>query len=57
MPIFKYGDVVRISDDIVRVHSLQPGHGEWNDDIALVREFSIFRFYRWMLVYVPPSFL
>ena len=37
MPVFRYGDVVRISDDIVKVHNLQPGHGEWNDDIALVR--------------------
>ena len=36
-PVFGYGDVVRISDDIVKVHNLQPGHGEWNDDMALVR--------------------
>ena len=35
--MFGYGDIVRISDDMVRVHSLQPGHGEWNDDMALVR--------------------
>jgi hypothetical protein len=36
IPVFGYGDVVCISDDMVRVHSLQPGHGEWNDDMALV---------------------
>lgn len=36
-PVFGYGDIVRISDDMVRVHSLQAGHGEWNDDMALVR--------------------
>lgn len=35
--MFEHGDVVRILDDMVRVHSLQSGHGEWNDDIALVR--------------------
>lgn len=35
--MFHYGDTVRISDDMARVHSLQPGHGEWNDDMALVR--------------------
>ena len=35
--MFGYGDIVRVSDDMVKVHSLQPGHGEWNDDMALVR--------------------
>lgn len=36
IPVFGYGEVVRILDDIAKVHSLQAGHGEWNDDMALV---------------------
>lgn len=40
-PVFSYGDVVRISDNMLKVHSLQAGHGEWNDDMALVRIITI----------------
>ena len=36
VPIFYYGDVVRVIDDMALVCSLQEGHGGWNDDIALV---------------------
>lgn len=36
VPVFHYGDVVRVLDDMVQVHSLQTGHGDWNDDMALV---------------------
>lgn len=41
IPVFEHGEVVRILDDIVKVHSLQPGHGEWNDDMALVSMWCI----------------
>ena len=41
MPIIGLlGDVVRVLDDMVQVHSLQTGHGEWNDDMALVNKFN-----------------
>ena len=33
---FNNGDVVKVIDDMVLVHSLQSGHGGWNDDMALV---------------------
>lgn len=33
---FKTGDVVRILDDIAKVHTLQENHGGWVDDMALV---------------------
>lgn len=36
VPQFEFGDTVRVVDDIVTVHNLQTGHGEWNDDIVLV---------------------
>lgn len=36
VPVFHYGDVVRVLDNMVQVHSLQTGHGDWNDDMALV---------------------
>ncbi len=32
----KEGDVVRLLDDMPQVYQLQNGHGEWNDDMALV---------------------
>lgn len=35
--MFYYGDVVRVLEDMVEVHRLQAGHGEWNDDMALVK--------------------
>ena len=35
--MFHYGDVVRVLEDMVEVHRLQTGHGEWNDDMALVK--------------------
>ena len=41
VPVFHYGDVVRILDDMVQVHSLQTGHGDWNDDMALVNTLRI----------------
>ena len=34
--MFHNGEVVRVIDDMVKVHSQQSGHGEWNDDMALV---------------------
>ena len=40
VPVFHYGDVVRVLDDMVQVHSLQTGHGDWNDDMALVNKFN-----------------
>ena len=33
---FSVGDVVRVLDDIAKVHNLQENHGGWVDDIALV---------------------
>ena len=33
---FCMGDVVRILDDIAKVHDLQDDHGGWVDDMALV---------------------
>ena len=36
------GDVVRIINDIARVHDLQDGHGGWVDDIALVSRWHVF---------------
>ena len=30
------GDVVRVVDDIAKVHTLQENHGGWVDDMALV---------------------
>ena len=36
--MYHYGDIVRVIDDISEVYMLQAGHGEWNDDIALVRD-------------------
>lgn len=37
VPIFKFGDVVRVIEDMSLVFSLQEGHGQWNDDMVLVR--------------------
>ena len=39
VPVFGYRDTVRVIDDMAQVHSLQDGHGGWNDDMALVRTF------------------
>ena len=33
---FSVGDVVRVIDDIAKVHTLLENHGGWVDDIALV---------------------
>ena len=33
---FNTGDVVRVIDDIAKVHDLQENHGGWVDDMALV---------------------
>ena len=37
MDHFQQGDVVRVLDDIAKVHNLQENHGGWVDDMALVR--------------------
>ena len=37
LPSFEARDVVRVIDDIGEVFQLQKGHGEWSDDMALVR--------------------
>ena len=34
---YSVGDVVKVIDDMVKVHDLQENHGGWVDDIALVR--------------------
>ena len=34
---FNTGDVIRVIDDIAKVHDLQENHGGWVDDMALVR--------------------
>lgn len=34
--MFEPGDVVRMISDMAEVYRLQQGHGEWNDDMALV---------------------
>lgn len=36
--MYHEGDVVRVIDDMVQVYHLQDGHGEWNDDMSLVRK-------------------
>lgn len=36
VPFLHRGDVVRMIDDMANVYSLQKGHGEWVDDMALV---------------------
>ena len=36
------GDVVRILDDIAKVHSLQEDHGGWVDDMALVGQKGVY---------------
>ena len=36
MPEFECGEVVRMISDIAEAYQLQQGHGEWNDDMALV---------------------
>ena len=34
--LFNTGDVIRVIDDIAKVHDLQENHGGWVDDMALV---------------------
>ena len=34
--MYCYGDVVRVLEDMQQVCALQRGHGNWNDDMALV---------------------
>ena len=34
--MFECGDVVRMISDMAEAYRLQQGHGEWNDDMALV---------------------
>lgn len=36
MEQFNTGDVIRVIDDIAKVHDLQENHGGWVDDMALV---------------------
>ena len=36
VPFIHRGDVVRLIDDMAEIFSLQKGHGEWVDDMALV---------------------
>ncbi len=39
--LFKYGDTVRMIDDIVKVHQKQQIGAGWNDDMALVSKMSL----------------
>ena len=39
VPFLHRGDVVRMIDDMAKVYSLQKGHGEWVDDMALVSRY------------------
>ena len=34
--LFSTGDVIRVIDDLAKVHGLQENHGGWVDDMALV---------------------
>ena len=34
--MFECGDIVRMISDMAEAYRLQQGHGEWNDDMALV---------------------
>jgi hypothetical protein len=34
--LFNTGDVIRVIDDIAKMHDLQENHGGWVDDMALV---------------------
>ena len=36
MPVFECGDVVRMVSDIAEAYRLQQGHGDWNDEMAMV---------------------
>ena len=38
MELFTTGDVVRVLDDIAKVHDLQENYGGWVDDMALVSD-------------------
>ena len=38
--LFNTGDVIRVIDDITKVHDLQENHGGWVDDMALVGDAS-----------------
>jgi hypothetical protein len=39
--LFNTGDVIRVIDDIAKMHDLQENHGGWVDDMALVGNTSI----------------
>ena len=41
VPEFECGEVVRMISDIAEAYQLQQGHGEWNDDMALVGRLTI----------------
>ena len=41
--LFNTGDVIRVIDDIAKVHDLQENHGGWVDDMALVGNVPIHR--------------
>ena len=41
--LFNTGDVIRVIDDIAKVHDLQENHGGWVDDMALVGSVPIHR--------------
>lgn len=43
MPEFECGEVVRMISDIAEAYQLQQGHGEWNDDMALVGDLCVIR--------------
>lgn len=36
VPMYKFGDAVRVLPDIDEVQKLQKGHGGWSDDITMV---------------------
>ena len=57
--LFNTGDVIRVVDDIAKVHDLQENHGGWVDDMALVGYVPIHRNnnYSAMLCFVFDSLL
>ena len=57
MELFNTGDVIRVIDDIAKVHDLQESHGGWVDDMALVGDVPIHRNnnYSAMLCFIVDS--
>ena len=57
MKLFNTGDVIRVIDDIAKVHDLQENHGGWVDNMALVGNVPIHRNnnYSAMLCFVVDS--